>query len=247
MSAGFSPPGAFQTNPDRLRSLLIELCVALPCFLHLVLGNPVVVVMRLFSWCSRRAGGLSVLFLLSLSCWAVYDELRSNKRLIVPINDGVVSGTSSHGDRSGQSGRWVVVFAYYCLFIHVLVFVFPLRACWSIWSVTQKLKKDALSKAMQTYKKASIRRRVSTTSICSLDTMSSGTLTAESNCFSEAVSEASDSEPDLFPDGANTSDAMVVHAIILPNYKEEVDTLRETLEVLASHSEASRSYDVSGT
>ena len=36
----------------------------------------------------------------------------------------------------------------------------------------------------------------------------------------------------------------VVHAIILPSYKEDLDTLRETLSVLASHVLAKSSYDV---
>ena len=37
----------------------------------------------------------------------------------------------------------------------------------------------------------------------------------------------------------------VIHAIILPSYKEDLDTLRETLSVLASHILAKSSYDVS--
>ena len=37
----------------------------------------------------------------------------------------------------------------------------------------------------------------------------------------------------------------VVHAIILPSYKEDMDTMRETLSVLASHILAKSSYDVS--
>ncbi|KAL2212071.1 hypothetical protein CC79DRAFT_1364355 [Sarocladium strictum] len=36
----------------------------------------------------------------------------------------------------------------------------------------------------------------------------------------------------------------IVHAIVIPNYKEEMQTLRETLIVLASHSRARQSYDV---
>ena len=36
----------------------------------------------------------------------------------------------------------------------------------------------------------------------------------------------------------------LVHAIILPNYKEDLDTLRETLDVLACHPQASSSYEV---
>lgn len=37
----------------------------------------------------------------------------------------------------------------------------------------------------------------------------------------------------------------VIHAIIIPNYKEDIDGLRETLDVLASHPQARLSYDVS--
>ena len=37
----------------------------------------------------------------------------------------------------------------------------------------------------------------------------------------------------------------VIHAIILPSYKEDIDTLRETLSVLASHFLAKPTYDVS--
>lgn len=41
-----------------------------------------------------------------------------------------------------------------------------------------------------------------------------------------------------------TSEDNVVHAIILPNYMEELDTLRETLSVLASHARALQQYEV---
>lgn len=37
----------------------------------------------------------------------------------------------------------------------------------------------------------------------------------------------------------------IIHAILIPNYKEELDGLRETLDVLASHPQARSSYDVS--
>jgi hypothetical protein len=36
----------------------------------------------------------------------------------------------------------------------------------------------------------------------------------------------------------------VIHAIIVPNYKEELDTLRETLGVLGCHPQARTSYEV---
>ena len=40
-------------------------------------------------------------------------------------------------------------------------------------------------------------------------------------------------------------EGMIRHAILLPSYKEDVDNLRETLDVLASHAQARISYDVS--
>ena len=36
-----------------------------------------------------------------------------------------------------------------------------------------------------------------------------------------------------------------IHAIILPSYKEDMDTMKETISVLASHVLAKSSYDVS--
>ncbi|KAL1884304.1 hypothetical protein VTK73DRAFT_3288 [Phialemonium thermophilum] len=40
------------------------------------------------------------------------------------------------------------------------------------------------------------------------------------------------------------SQEVVIHAIVIPNYKEVVDTLRETLEILSSHPQARYTYDV---
>ena len=50
-----------------------------------------------------------------------------------------------------------------------------------------------------------------------------------------------------FTTDSEYEDELLVHTIILPNYKEEMDTLRETLEVLASHQLARSSYEVSGS
>ncbi|KAG5987584.1 hypothetical protein E4U54_004934 [Claviceps lovelessii] len=47
-----------------------------------------------------------------------------------------------------------------------------------------------------------------------------------------------------YTDDTDYTEDGVVHAIMIPNYKEEMDTLQETLEVLASHPQARSSYDV---
>jgi hypothetical protein len=44
--------------------------------------------------------------------------------------------------------------------------------------------------------------------------------------------------------GHEDGTSSVIHAIVIPNYKEEIDVLRETLDVLASHPGARSSYEV---
>lgn len=142
---------------------------------------------------------------------------------------------------STGAGIWTTIFAYYCLFIHVLVSMFPIRSCWSIWDLTRSLKKIARSKALKDIK-MSHRRRGSSTSLSSSETLTSS---RDGSAFSSsASSEAGDADLEPFNDGDAEPDS-VIHAIVIPNYKEEVDTLRETLEVLASHPQARCAYDVS--
>lgn len=136
----------------------------------------------------------------------------------------------------GGAGLWTVIFAYYCLFIHVLVAMFPLRSCWAMWDITRSLKKAAHSKALQNLKFAH-RRRGSSTSLSSSETLTSSHASSTS-------SEAGDLEAEIYTDGDAEPDR-VCHAIVIPNYKEELDSLRETLEVLGCHPQARNSYDVS--
>lgn len=134
------------------------------------------------------------------------------------------------------AGLWTVIFAYYCLVIHILVAIFPLRSIWALWDITKSLKKAAHSKALQNLKFAH-RRRGSSTSLSSSETLTS-------SHGSSTSSEAGDLEAELYTD-ADAEPDRVVHAIVVPNYKEELDTLRETLEVLGCHPQARNSYDVS--
>lgn len=134
------------------------------------------------------------------------------------------------------AGLWTVVFAYYCLFIHVLVAMFPLRSIYAVWDMTSALRKTAHSKALENLK-FSHRRRGSSTSLSSSETLTSSHASSTS-------SDAGDFDADLYTD-ADAEPDRVVHAIVIPNYKEELDTLRETLEVLGSHPQARNSYDVS--
>jgi hypothetical protein len=187
-----------------------------------------------FAWASRRAGGLAMVATIGLSYWVISKELETQRYSYQYQQQDSLSAPIY---QPRGSGVWTRVFAYYCLLIHVLVAMFPLRACWAIWDLTRNLQRMSRSKTLQDVK-FSHRRRGSSTSLSSAETLTS------SRDFSASSSEAGD-EPEYLIDADIAVDS-VVHAIIIPNYKEEMDTLRETLEVLASHPQARDTYDVSG-
>ncbi|KAI1390171.1 glycosyl transferase family group 2-domain-containing protein [Hypoxylon trugodes] len=203
--------------------------------------------MSLFTWCSRRAGGLAMLMTLALSYWVISKEAAAaTSRYDYKYSQQDSLSKPSHTLASPPTegaGIWTVVFAYYCLLIHFLVFAFPMRSCWALFDITRSIKKAARSRSLRDFK-LSHRRRGSSTSLSSSETLTSSK--EDSLPSSTTSSEAGDIETefysDSFTDGAEPE--RVVHAIVIPNYKEEVDSLRETLDVLASHPQARDAYDI---
>jgi hypothetical protein len=191
--------------------------------------------MSIYAWCSRRAGGLAMLATIGLSYWVISSELEAQRYAYkYPTLDSL----SAPDYDSERGGSWVKIFSYYCLLIHLLVFLFPLRSCWAVFTITRALRKAARTRALRDIKFAHSRRGSSTS------LSSSETLTSSRDVSSASSSEAGDLDLETYADGDIAPDR-VIHAIIIPNYKEENDTLRETLEVLASHPQARNSYDVS--
>lgn len=192
--------------------------------------------MSIFTWCSRRAGGLAMLATIGLSYWVISTELENRRQTFKYESLESLSAPRAHDPKSG--GGWIKLFTYYCLLIHFLVFIFPLRSCWAVFSINRNIKKAAHTRALRDIKFGH-RRRGSSTSLSS-----SETLTSSRDISSTSSSEAGDLDPEAYVDGDIAPDR-VIHAIVIPNYKEENDTLRETLEVLASHPQARNTYDVS--
>ncbi|KAL2015091.1 hypothetical protein VTK56DRAFT_6316 [Thermocarpiscus australiensis] len=190
--------------------------------------------MSVFAWCSRRAGGLAMLATIALSYWVISSELDAQRHGYKYTSDDSLS--APHYDPQ-RNGFWVAVFSYYCLLIHFLVFIFPLRSCWAVFTITRSLRKSARIRALRDIKFGH-HRRGSSTSLSS-----SETLTSSKDLSSTSSSEAGDLDPECYADGDIAPDR-VIHAIVIPNYKEENDTLRETLEVLASHPQARNTYDI---
>ncbi|KAM7206960.1 Glycosyl transferase family group 2 domain containing protein [Rhypophila sp. PSN 637] len=188
----------------------------------------------IFAWCSRRAGGLAMFATLGLSYWVISSEVESTKHGYKYLSTDSLS--APHYNPQG-AGIWVTIFSYYCLFIHVLVFMFPMRSCYAVWSITKSLRQSARSRALKDIKFGR-GRRGSSTSLSSAET-----LTSSRDVSSSSSSEAGDLDLELSSD-ADIAPDRIIHAIIIPNYKEENDTLRETLEVLASHPQARNTYDV---
>jgi hypothetical protein len=194
--------------------------------------------MAVFAWCTRRVGGLSVIALIILCYWVISSELESSP------SSAAAAGAHHHGKAGnhfkihvgpGNAGRWTVFWAYYSVFIHVCVFIFPTRACWAVEDLTRSLRKVAKNKQLKDFK-FDHQRRLSQTSLSSAET-----LTSQSSSTS---SEAGDIELNYYTD-ADIEQEKIIHAILIPNYKEDLDGLRETLDVLACHPQARSTYDVS--
>lgn len=191
--------------------------------------------MSVFTWCSRRAGGLAMLATIGLSYWVISDEVAAQQQAYrYPLDRTLGAPPVSSSRRSG----WVTIFSYYCLLIHLLVFMFPLRSCWAVFTITRSLRRAARTRVLRDLKLGQGRRGSSTS------LSSSETLTSSRDVSSASSSEAGDLDLEAYTDGDIAPDR-IIHAIVIPNYKEENDTLRETLEVLASHPQARNTYDVS--
>lgn len=191
--------------------------------------------MSILSWCSRRAGGLSLLALSLLCACVLWSELkhatssssRAKGKPSQPLHGGGVA--------SRDGGLVIIIFAYYSLFIHILVTIFPVRACWAIWDITKSLKNTTRSKKLNSPK---ARRTLSASSLSSTETLTPSLPSSSSSSDTEDVASG------YYADG-EVDQHHPIQAVLIPNYKEDIDVLRETLDVLASHPKARYQYDVS--
>jgi hypothetical protein len=115
------------------------------------------------------------------------------------------------------------LFIYYYLFVHADTVGFALRLCLSIVLVKRKLK-------------ATLRRRH--------DPPSSFSSESDSDSLPLDYVQLDPHHSHLFPGSSDPKLEEVIHAIIVPNYEEDIDTLRTTLAVLASHPRAATQYEV---
>lgn len=191
--------------------------------------------MGVVHWLCRSFPGFSILGWLLLSYWALGDRIPSWFHS---------SSTTAHGAHQHQGSRPLdhlttaqILYITYSLLVHLLgCLSFPLRLLWSLWHIGDEVKSAKFeaaeeipvldSEGSEFEKSSQLSGSLSTRSL----NMPEGSLSRVSTPRSLALEDSVDH---------------VIHAIILPSYKEDIDTLRETLSVLASHHLAKSSYDVS--
>ncbi len=188
--------------------------------------------MGLYAWSARCIPGFSILVLLALT--------------LLALTDTDLSFQTSWHDAIYNTGRRAsrpkvptpipeitysqIIFAVYNAFIHFLSLLFPLRLCWSLWQITGQVQ-DLNSQY--------------TTNLGKQLTDDTKTRTVGSVGGSLSPIDTSGSNHHDWPERPKSSSGMVYHALMIPIYKEDIDTLRDTLDVLASHAQARTSYDVS--
>ena len=186
--------------------------------------------MTFYAWCARCIPGFTILLILALELLSLTDatfpfawSFKSNPEQSAPIRH-------DFNQIPGELTWSQTIFAAYNIFIHVLSLLFPLRLCWSLWQVAGQVQ-DLDSQHVT----ASVNDRQDTKSL------SDGSLTAPSSPIDSSPAQRYADDGDTGSDGMG----MIFHAILLPIYKENLDTLRATLDVLASHAQAESTYDVS--
>ncbi|KAJ6007424.1 hypothetical protein N7540_011400 [Penicillium herquei] len=123
------------------------------------------------------------------------------------------------------------------------MFAFTLRLGWAFFRVTAKTR-EALGRRPTQNRSVSV-------SSASSSSSSSPPLILDEGYESQSLSPMSLPSPNPFSEklysiaAAKVEDELI-HAIILPNYSEDLHTLETTLNVLASHPRARSQYEVSG-
>jgi hypothetical protein len=181
--------------------------------------------MGLFAWATQCSGGLAFVAVLCLSIWVL-----SNENGLEPAAEYPLAGLSFMPGRA----FWNILFAYYCLVIHLMVTGFSTRSLWGISDMIGRLRDSEKARLLRGVQ-SSLRRPPSIASLSSSETLTQS---------SSASSESGDFDLEKYSADTTPATEAVIHAIIIPNYKEELDTLTETLDVLASHPQARDCYDV---
>jgi hypothetical protein len=109
------------------------------------------------------------------------------------------------------------LFITYTLILHVLAFLFPVRLCRSVSQAS-----NAIEEVVRARREANA--------------------AGKEKCEDDPVFPQP--SPSLQQEEVRLTPNETIHAIMVPSYKEDIGVLEDTLNVLASHGMATKSYDV---
>jgi hypothetical protein len=187
------------------------------------------VLQAMIHWLSRCIPGLSALCLLTLLVFA-FNDVRPQPQLprLYPQEMKYGAQPQDNSDLPPRLGLKLSqkIFIFYTLLVHIDTALFALRLLFSIIVVKSKIRSTLL------------RRH-----------------DIPSEFYSEGILQRTDAQelelrsPQLDSNGDklnhSSSAREVIHAIVIPNYQEDIGTLRMTLSVLAAHPRAVTQYKVS--
>ena len=183
---------------------------------------------RIFNWVCRCIPGLSLLLWIFV-CWQALSR--------TPV---FFRGNNPDAEYDWQHlNAWEIIYIVYSVGAHLCACVlFPLRLNWSVWHMIDevRLSKYEAAEVMRPYAESE-----ASSSVDDKVSLLSFTPSNASMASDGTASRGGTPKVGNFEEVAES----VIHAIILPSYKEDIDTMRETLAVLASHVLAKSSYDVS--
>ena len=171
----------------------------------------------LFLWMSRCIPGFSIIALLSLLAFAFPDSIS------LPLWKGLYpsTGTNEPSNSSNPLSLAQKIFLTYSVLIHLSMFGFTVRLSFALFRVTKETKEALERRAWRTPRSSFDGRFVDS-----------------------PIANQEYPDPSAFKTNDSREEEEVIHAIIVPNYAEDIDTLRTTLNVLASHPRASSQYEI---
>lgn len=182
----------------------------------------------MLGWVTRCLPGFSIIGLSLMLLAAFSDILHSTWKSIFP--------PSSTPSPPAQDGWWSglnlpqQIFVVYAVLIHFHMFGFTMRLGWSIFRATGKAR-NALNRRLSP----------SPTPVASPKSQPGDDLGLPSPV---SISSVDPILPKADVTVTEIDEQELVHAIILPNYCEDLYTLETTLKVLASHPRARTQYEV---
>lgn len=186
----------------------------------------------MWRWLSRCFPGLSIILLLTLLLLAFPELTRW-----LPLSPGPPSTPPAKGNPEGPASLNLAqkVFIGYTILIHFNACMFVCRLSWSLSRICREtravLKRRLAAKNFSSPNGQTSPQFVDSPVLCPVNC----SVPAERTRYLD-VRSLEEGEPEE-----------IVHAIILPNYCEDEETLRTTLNVLASHPRAPSQYEVSSS